>query len=158
MPRILADKNRDYKRKRHSAEEKNILADNGLQHVLSSNVSAVANIDENLIIRFHNSSIYSYTDRGHLVDDILRSASKGKWVHRHLRRRNAAFIKIGSLPLPSDLSISDDSLFKDIESQRISVEEPQVLGKKDVLTLKNLITVAVLDDILGVNMIPIKLI
>ena len=158
MPRILEDKNRYYKRNRHSAEEKNILAKAGLQHVLSSNVSAVANIKEALVIRFHNGSMYSYTDRGQLVDDILWAPSKGKWVWRHLRRKNAAFVKLASLPLPSDIALSDDSIFENIQRQAITVEEPQVLGKKDVFTFKNLIAVAVLDDILGINVIPIKII
>jgi hypothetical protein len=76
--RLLQDKGRDYKRLRPSSAEKIQLANEGLQWVLSSNVSAVGSVDEDLIIRFHNGSLYKYPNRGHLLGDILRTRSKGK--------------------------------------------------------------------------------
>ena len=54
----LEDKNRLYKRFRHSPSEKVKLAENGLQWVNSSNVSAVGKYDDDLIIRFHKSTCY----------------------------------------------------------------------------------------------------
>ena len=74
----LEDKGRKYKRFRPSAQEKIQLANNGLQWVLSSNVSAIGINDQDLIIRFHNGSIYKYPGRYYLYEEMLESNSKCK--------------------------------------------------------------------------------
>jgi len=109
---LLEDKNRDYRRYRHSPDETSYLASKGLQHVLSSNVSAVGVVGKDLIIRFHNGSLYQYEDMAESYEDILRSNSKGKWVWRYLRRAGVPYRKIGSLPLEDDISATDDELFE----------------------------------------------
>jgi len=130
---ILEDKGRFYKRKRPSPDEKIMLANEGLQYTLSSNVSAVGTDGDDLIIRFHNGSLYSYTNRAHLIDDILRSSSKGHWVFAHLRRNNAKFKKIGSLPLKSDIALTDEEIFGTIDEVQKSIDA--LVG--DSTTIKN---------------------
>lgn len=120
---LLQDKGRDYRRYRPSPDEKIILANNGLQYVLSSNVSAVATDGDDLIIRFINGSLYSYPNRGHLINDILRSNSKGRWVHQHLRKGGVTYSKIGSLPLKSDIPLEDSQIFADIEKTQKNIEK-----------------------------------
>ena len=114
---LLKDEGRDYQRYSHTTTERLYLKKQGFQHVQSSNVSAVARRDDDMIIRFHNGSLYRYSGQGERVDDILKSNSKGKWVWRHLRRKRVPYEKIGTLPLPDDLGITDDDLFKDLEEK-----------------------------------------
>ena len=54
---LLEDKNREYKRYRMNPSEKIQLANNGLQWVLSSNVSAIGVSGKDLVIWFHNGSM-----------------------------------------------------------------------------------------------------
>ena len=119
MPILLKDEGRDYRRLSHTTTERLYLKQQGFQHVQSSNVSAVARRDDDLIIRFHNGSLYRYSGQGERVDDILKSNSKGKWVWRHLRRKRVAYEKIGTLPLPDDIGITDDDLFKELDDRYI---------------------------------------
>ena len=120
MPRRLEDYNREYKRFRYTPEEKIQLAKQGLQHVLSSNVSAVGRDGEDLIIRFHNSSIYRYPGKGDMYQDMLNSNSKGSWVWQNLRYTNANYIKIGSFKLENDIDLSDEEMFNDIDNSVIN--------------------------------------
>ena len=117
MPRKLEDFGRPFKRFRHSPEEKFVLAKQGFQHVLSSNVSAVAKSGKDLIIRFHNGSIYSYTGSADLYEKLLKSNSKGTFVWKNLRKPNKPFKKIGSLPLPKDMELDDEELFSDLDTK-----------------------------------------
>lgn len=158
--RLLIDEGRDYRRYRPDSEEKIALAeenkftDKGLQWVLSSNVSAVGTNSNDLIIRFHNGSIYSYPGLADKYRSILTSNSKGKWVWRNLRRKNAPYQKLGRMPLKSDYPIEDDEIFQYIERQGIRVEEPQVLDSRDVqkepkiFNIKKTLQFTVMDDIL----------
>lgn len=113
----LEDKGRRYKRFRPSAQEKIQLANNGLQWVLSSNVSAIGINDQDLIIRFHNGSIYKYPGRYYLYEEMLESNSKGRYVWVNLRRRKVPYKKIDRLPLASDINIEDELIFKGIDTE-----------------------------------------
>ena len=117
---LLQDLNRDYRRFRHTPRERSFLGLNGLQPVLSSNVSAVGVKGEDLIIRFHNGSVYSYRNRGNDYDKILQSNSKGKWVWRFLRRTNAFYEKLGMIPLPDDIGVTDKDIFQEIDNRYLS--------------------------------------
>jgi hypothetical protein len=127
---LLEDLNRDYQRYRHNPRERAFLGLNGLQPVLSSNVSAIGVRENNqivgdrkgtdLIIRFHNGSVYSYRNRGDDYDKILQSNSKGKWVWRFLRRTNAFYEKLGAIPLPDDIGVTDEDIFQEIDNRYLS--------------------------------------
>jgi hypothetical protein len=117
---LLQDLNRDYRRFRHNPRERAFLGLNGLQPVLSSNVSAVGVKGEDLIIRFHNGSVYAYRNRGNDYDKILQSNSKGKWVWRFLRRTNAFYEKLGMIPLPDDIGVTDEDIFQEIDNRYLS--------------------------------------
>jgi len=119
---LLVDKNREYKRYRPNAYEKITLANNGLQWVLSSNVSAVGVSDNDLIVRFHNGSMYKYFGKADLYDAMLASNSKGHFVWVRLRKPKAPYDKIGSLPLPSDKEVTDEQIFGVIETQGLETE------------------------------------
>ena len=90
---LLEDKNREYKRFRPNVSEKIQLANNGLQWVLSSNVSALGTNEDSLIIRFHNGSFYEYPNQAKLFEDMLKSNSKGHFVWVKLRRPKVAYKK-----------------------------------------------------------------
>lgn len=114
---LLKDEGRDYRRFSHTTTERLYLSQQGFQHVQSSNVSAVAQRGDDMIIRFHNGSLYRYAGKGEHVPDIIRSNSKGKWVWRNLRRKRVAYEKIGALPLPDDLGITDEDLFRELDDR-----------------------------------------
>lgn len=124
MPSLLVDKGREFQRIRHSSVEKATLAKSGLQHVLSSNVSSIGIDKKDLIVRFHNGSLYKYPNKGSLYDDMLRSNSKGKFVWRKLR--NTGESRIGSLPLKSDVNVTDEELFTKMD-ERGNLERLNVL-------------------------------
>jgi hypothetical protein len=115
--KLLEDKNRKYRRYRQTPSEKIQLANNGLQWVLSSNVSAIGVQDNSLIIRFHNGSIYEYPNQAKLFDAMLQSNSKGHFVWVKLRRPKVAYKKIGSLPFKDDDQVTDDEFFKLIDNE-----------------------------------------
>lgn len=106
----LEDKNRKYKRFRQSAKEKAQLARAGLQHVLSSNVSAIGEEGTNLIVRFHGGATYSYRGKANLLDAMLNSNSKGSFVWKNLIRKNVPYRKVASLRLKSDAQFTDRDL------------------------------------------------
>lgn len=124
---LLQDKNRDYRRWSHSAPERFELAKNGFQAVESSNVSAVGRSDDDLMIRFLNGSVYRYFGMGENLMNILSATSKGKWVWRFLRRAGVPYEKIGVLPLPDDLTITDEELF-DLGDQKYFEEMVAYVG------------------------------
>lgn len=157
----LEDRGRQYKRFRPSSDEKIQLSKKGLQWVLSSNVSALGVDGEDLIVRFHNGSLYRYFKVSKLFNSMLQSNSKGKFVWARLRRKNVPYKKIGSMPLESDIPISDEDLFENIDTEGIRVESPQVLDTRDIIKSPNIFNVAkvaasilILDDILGIEIIP----
>ena len=114
---LLEDKNREYKRFRPSPAEKIKLRNAGLQWTLSSNVSAVGTVGDDLIIRFINGSLYQYPNQGKLFDKMMASNSKGHFVWVKLRKPKVAYMKIGALPLDSDAQVSDDELMKLVDDR-----------------------------------------
>lgn len=118
----LNEPRRAYERYSHSPDERNYLAQQGLQAVQSSNVSAVGVIDNNLIIRFINGSLYVYYGQEDKFDNILRSNSKGHWVWVNLRRKPVRYEKIGTLPLPSDEQLEDEDIFNLVEREAVETE------------------------------------
>lgn len=119
MPTLLEDKNRDYKRLLHTPQEQHYLVLNGFQPVASSNVSAVGVNDDDLMIRFHNGSVYRYFNMADDFESVMLSFSKGKWVWRHLRRAGVPYMKEAGLPLPDDLEVDDFELFDRLEQQQL---------------------------------------
>ena len=109
---LLQDKNRDYRRYDHTGIERFQLAKAGFQAVQSSNVSAVGVSGDDLMIRFHNGSVYRYFGMADSLMSILSSNSKGKWVWRFLRRAGVPYELVGVLELPDDLTVTDQELFE----------------------------------------------
>ncbi len=121
----LQDKNRPYRRWRHSPSENVYLANRGLQQVESSNVSSIGRVDNDLIIRFHNGSLYKYPGNGSLYEDMLNSNSKGKFVWDRLRGRirnqhKVPYEKIGVMPLPDDIGVTDEEIFDELDRRYVS--------------------------------------
>lgn len=61
--------------------------------VPSSMVAAAKAEGGMLIVRFKDGRIYGYPGATGMLDDFLAAESPGKFVHRHLRGRNAVRIK-----------------------------------------------------------------
>ena len=144
----LEDKGRKYKRIRPSPTEKIQLANSGLQWVLSSNVSAVGEDGEDLIVRFHNGSMYRYFGAGKLFDAMLKSNSKGHFVWAKLRRPKVAYMKIGSLSFRGDEEVTDDDLFSLIDNEGLALMRrleafglfiPNAVSNMDFISLKGLL-------------------
>ena len=128
MLNVVQEK-REYQRILPSDKSIDILESNGLEWVFSSNVSAATVRGKDLIIRFHNGSIYQYPNEGKNFERLMGAASKGKWVWRFLRRPNKPYSKIGSLPLPEDTDESDQDIIK----PRIPTHEVSVIVPKDYM-------------------------
>lgn len=79
------------------------------------------------MIRFLNGSVYRYFGMGENLMNILSATSKGKWVWRFLRRAGVPYEKIGVLPLPDDLTITDEELF-DLGDQKYFEEMVAYVG------------------------------
>ena len=101
---------RNYQRILLSDASERKLEAQGFEPLLSSNVSAAAVRGNDLIIRFHNSSIYKYMDKADMYLNLVAAASHGKWVWRFLRRPQVPYAKIGSLPLPEDTLETDEQI------------------------------------------------
>lgn len=121
----LFDGARDYRRIRQTTAQKNFLANNGLQFVNSSALSAVGVDGNDLIIRFHNGSMYRYSGASYLFDEQVGADSRGRFFNRQVRGK-FRFKKIASLPLPKALQtaetmeaelLSDEQIFKTLETQ-----------------------------------------
>ena len=108
----VLNEDRKYRRIIHSKASEDKLVENGYEVLLSSNVSAAARRGDDLIIRFHNGSLYKYPDQGKNFLKLVAASSHGKWVWRFLRRPNKPYMKIGSLPLPEDKLVSDEEIIK----------------------------------------------
>lgn len=134
----LEDKNRPYKRIRQSAKEKVQLARAGFQHVLSSNVSAIAKAGKNLIVRFHGGATYSYSGAGDLYDDMLKSNSKGSFVWKHLIRKKVSYRKVATVSLKSDKQFTDKDLMETAKPQTKGLTLSTLLTR-DVLIKKGII-------------------
>lgn len=134
----LEDKGRKFKRVRQSAQEKTQLARAGFQHVLSSNVSAIAQDGNNLVIRFHGGATYSYAGAGELYKPMLRSNSKGKYVWINLIRKRVPFRKVGGVSLKSDAQFTDRDL-TEVAKKPLSINLLTTLLSKDQLIQKGII-------------------
>ena len=108
----VVQEEREFKRILPSDASIDKLERNGFEWIFSSNVSAAAQRGNDLIIRFHNSSIYKYPGQGKNFERLMAAASKGKWVWRFLRRPNKPYSKIGSLPLPEDTLETDEQIIE----------------------------------------------
>ncbi len=149
MP-ILIEEKRKYQRLRPTIKEQAILANSGYTWLLSSNVSAVATSGTDLYIRFHNGSLYRYKGKANLEENLIAATSKGKWVWRFLRRRNVPYQKVGSMPLDSDLDVTDEELFAQqvgVDIKDVDLDNLQQLDKFNGETI-GLINTAVTQDVL----------
>jgi hypothetical protein len=99
------------RRIRPSAVQKQVLAENGLQWVLSSFISAIGEDENDLIIRFWNGSLYRYFGFKHQYEPMLGAPSKGKYFWKHIRSTKR-YERMGSLPLTKDLAMNDTELFQ----------------------------------------------
>ena len=109
---VRLNENREYQRILLSEQSTEALESRGYETVFSSNVSAIATRDDDLIIRFHNGSVYAYSNQAKNYERMMAAASKGKWVWRFLIRKDVPYRKIGSLPLPEDKIMEDDRIMK----------------------------------------------
>jgi hypothetical protein len=82
-----------------TAIEKNELRKVGFLPLKSSNVSAIAEQEDDLIIRFHDASLYRYPNQGDLFNEMASALSPGRFVWNRLRRPRVRFEKIGALVL-----------------------------------------------------------
>ena len=138
MARTLRDVGREFKRVRQSPQEKLQLSRAGLQHVLSSNVSAIGQDGKNLIVRFHGGATYQYSGAGDLYSSMLKSNSKGKFVWAKLIRLRVPYHKVASISLKSD----EDFLDRDLMDELRVVAKPSFLTtmlSKDQLIEKGII-------------------
>ena len=108
----VVQENKQYQRILLSDDSEAKLEEQGFEPLFSSNVSAAAQRGKDLIIRFHNGSIYKYPEQGKNYLQLIAAASHGKWVWRFLRRPQVPYAKIGSLPLPEDTLETDEEIVK----------------------------------------------
>lgn len=110
-----------YRRIRQSPKQKSFLGGLGYTSVESSFISAVMVQEENLIIRFHNGSLYEYYGFADEFERILLANSKGQYFNRNIRPTEL-YARIGSLPFPEKYEIdipqknwTDEELFDKLE-------------------------------------------
>jgi hypothetical protein len=82
-----------------TAIEKNELRKIGFHPLRSSNVSAIAEQEDDLLIRFHDASLYRYPNQADLFNEMASALSPGRFVWNRLRRPMVRFEKIGALVL-----------------------------------------------------------
>lgn len=151
---LLEDKGREYKRYRPSVAEKSTLVSNGLQWVLSSNVSAIGTEGNDLIVRFINGSLYRYTNEAKSFRPMLKSNSKGHYLYVNLKKPGVKYSRAGTLSLPSDKDINDIDLFKNIENQAIRIQTPEVLTQRDIITnYESLVSFKLFDTVANINIL-----
>jgi hypothetical protein len=126
MAKVIQEK-RKYQRILPSESSVQTLEEKGYEWVYSSNVSAIANRGKDLIIRFHNGSVYSYSNQAKNYERMMAAASKGKWVWRFLIRPKVPYRKIGSLPLAEDTTETDE----EIVQPRIPTHEIKAIVPED---------------------------
>lgn len=113
MPIVLLDTHKEYQRYRHTAQEKITLADHGFTHVLSSTISALAYVGQDLLIRFHTGDVYRYPNQAKLFRVLLEADSKGRAFWVLIRRPNKPFIKEGkNFSLESDLNLPTEEFIE----------------------------------------------
>ena len=107
MPLLVTNEKRKYTRLAHTLDETNLLRDRGFKSVVSSNVSAVAIQGDALVIRFHGGATYEYPGMRDRYTDIMSAPSKGKWVWREIRRKNAPYNRVGDIVIEDDVDDVD---------------------------------------------------
>lgn len=149
----LTDKGRDYQRIRQSAQDVLFLETIGFTEVMSSNVSAISTDGNDLLIRFHNESIYRYRNKANLYEPMLRSNSKGKYVWKELRYKSVPYRLEGKLTTPSgsrtDITYEDIDKHYREEYKRINLPI-QESTEKLLKTLTNLQTTEVTTNTLNI--------
>jgi hypothetical protein len=153
MPIRLEDKNRKFKRLRHSAKEKAQLSRAGFQHVLSSNVSAIAEDGNDLVVRFHGGATYKYKGAGDLFRPMLKSSSKGSFVWRKLINPKVSFSKVGSVTFKDDAQFSDRDLMTVSEKPTKRPLIPSLMSKENLLKLGIIARPNIIESILATNAI-----
>lgn len=121
-----------YRRRRHTPEQMYYLSQQGYQHVLSSFISAIATKDNDLFVRFHNGSVYRYSNFSWAYDEILQANSKGQYFNRRIRPTKN-YEKIDSLPFPTDYKLEDQEMFAALDIDYIK-KIAQALVGAEILT------------------------
>lgn len=133
MPILLKDKGRKYKRFQHTQDEKRVLQEKGLVPVVSSNVSAIAQNGERLVVRFHGGATYEYPTSGDLYARMLNSTSKGKFVWRHLIRKNVPYRRISNTPMVGDEKFVDTDLME--QQKQVKVKGAKTVPRETLETI-----------------------
>lgn len=129
----LKDKGREFKRIRQSAQEKVQLKRAGFQHVLSSNVSAIAQAGRDLVIRFHGGATYQYSGAGDLFDKMLQSNSKGSFVWKNLIRKQVPYKRVAGVSLKSDTQFTDKDLMETAQEPVKGLDLATLLTKETLI-------------------------
>jgi hypothetical protein len=79
-------------------------------------VSALGRSGDNLTVRFHNGSVYTYLGAGEEFAPMLRSNSKGRYLWSNIRDAYP-YARTGTISFPTDPGLSDEELFRDIEEK-----------------------------------------
>lgn len=138
--RILNER-RDYQRILPDFETRTKLREQGYTWVLSSNVSAVRAFGNDLIIRFHNGSVYKYPNQGARYTDLIDSESKGRWVWNNLRRPNVPYNQLGSMPLEGDLDMTDEEVMRvGITTRELELVKAATLALLSDSTTQSIVT------------------
>lgn len=110
-----------YRRVRQSPAQKSFLGEQGFTAVTSSFISAVMIDDIDLIIRFHNGSVYRYFGFADEMDGMLFANSKGQYFNKNIRPTQA-YERTGELMFPQKIELdipqtraTDGELFEQLE-------------------------------------------
>jgi hypothetical protein len=139
---VRLNENREYQRVIQSNEAEKELQKRGYETVFSSNVSAIATSGDDLVIRFHNGSVYAYSKQADNYERMMAAASKGKWVWRFLIRKNVPYRRIGSLPLPDDKIVDDKEIMKPRKYDVSTIVPPDFMetGKLPQITINPILS------------------
>lgn len=125
----------DYRRIRQTPRQIMYLERNNLQWVNSSFISAIGVRDNDLVIRFHNSSQYIYYGYANHYDRMLAANSKGQYFNWNIRKTKR-YKKIDNLPFPeSELTprpiekLTDEMLFRALDFDYIKKISPELVGE-----------------------------
>lgn len=105
------------RRIRPSSLQKQQMNEWGLQWVTSSFISGIGRQGDDLFIRFWNGSYYVYFGFGSHYEKMLKANSKGRYFWRNIRKTKR-YERIGNLPFPNDVNISDEELFQAMANQQ----------------------------------------
>ena len=133
MPTLREDKGRDYRRLEHTKDERDRLDRSGFTPVLSSNVSAIGEHNDDLYVRFHGGHSYIYPGSGDLYRPMLQSSSKGRFVWTQLRKKNVAYRRIANVRLPKDVPSTDMNLPESTIEVTSEVLQGLVMENKNIM-------------------------